>query len=365
MQVVIIGAGIVGASLSFALSQLGATVTVIDANGPASGATGQSFGWVNASFYADKAHFALRAEGIASYRRLGRVLNTRSIAWSGCLCWEETGEAFDNQANDLTTLGYNVKKVSGAEFRSLEPHVDAPKRALHFKDEAAVDAVELTADLLAASNARLIIGCRVEGIETKNGKAVGVRIIGGTVPADRVIVAGGTGSAALLAQRGGELPMLSRPGLIMRSKPVAQILNHVLVAPQQELRQLPSGHILAPTIASHQSDDSEQVEARPDMLADMALKRLNALMPFSDLEWEQVSLAQRPVPQDGMPVVGACGPDGMFAAVMHSGVTLAPIVAEILAQEVIGQTLSGQHAELISRYRPDRFQSGNLRSLNE
>jgi glycine/D-amino acid oxidase-like deaminating enzyme len=157
VQVVIIGAGIVGASLSFALSQLGAVVTVIDAHGPATGATGQSFGWVNASFHADKPHFALRAEGIASYRRLGRVLNTRSIAWSGCLCWEETGEAFDNQANDLTTLGYNVKEVSGAAFRSLEPHVDAPKRALYFKDEAAVDAVELTANTNGRINCPLPI----------------------------------------------------------------------------------------------------------------------------------------------------------------------------------------------------------------
>jgi glycine/D-amino acid oxidase-like deaminating enzyme len=362
VQVVIIGAGIVGASLSFAVSQLGGTVTVIDTHGPATGATGQSFGWVNSSFYADTPHFALRAEEIASYRRLGRVLNTKSIAWSGCLCWEETGEAFERQANDLIALGYSVKEVSGAEFQALEPHVVAPKRALHFRDEAAVDAVELTATLLSVSNARVITGCRVDGIEIKNGKVADVRTVGGIVPADCVIIAGGVGSTELLAPFGVDLPMLKRPGLIMRSRPVAPALNHVLVAPQQEFRQLPSGHILAPTIASHQSDNSEHIETRPDVLADMALKRLIALMPSIDLEWGQVSLAQRPVPQDGMPVVGACGPEGMFTAVMHSGVTLAPIVAETLAQEVMGHPLSSQHAELISHYRHDRFQSDHSHS---
>ena len=360
MKVVIIGAGIVGASLSFALSQRGADVTVIDALGSATGATGHSFGWVNASFYADKPHFALRAEGIASYRRLGRVLNTKSIAWSGCLCWEETGAAFERQVAKLTVLGYNIKEIASAEFRTLEPHVVAPMRALYFKDEAAVDAVELTTDLLTASNARVITGCSVDGVETRNGKVVGVSTVGGVVPADRVIVAGGIGSASLLASLDVKLPMLKRPGLIMRSRCVAPILNHVLVAPQQEFRQLPTGHILAPTVTSHQSDTTDHVEARPDILADIALKRLNALIPDVDLEWEMVSLAQRPVPQDGMPVVGACGPDGVFAAVMHSGVTLAPVMAEILAQEVMGQTLNTQQAELISRYRPDRFQSGQL-----
>lgn len=360
MQVVIIGAGIVGASLAFALSQRGADVCVIDGQTPASGATGHSFGWVNASFHADKAHFELRAEGIASYRRLVGVLNTPSIEWAGCLCWEETGEAFDAQASDLVTLGYDVAEIDGAAFRKMEPNVDAPDRALFFKSEAAVDAVALTVGLLAASNAKVITGCRVDGIETRNGKVVGVRMVGGVVPVDRVVVAGGTGSPELLAPLGVDLPMLTRPGIIMRSRPVAPILNHVLVAPEQEFRQLPSGHILAPTVASHQSDDSEVVETRPDLLADIALKRLNTLITGVDLEWEQVSLAQRPVPQDGLPVVGACGPEGVFTAVMHSGVTLAPIVAEILAQEVMEQPLSNHHADLIAPYRPNRFQSAIL-----
>jgi glycine/D-amino acid oxidase-like deaminating enzyme len=364
VQVVIIGAGIVGACLAFEVSQLGANVTVIDARGPASGATGRSFGWVNASFYADKPHFALRRAGIESYRNLGRRLNLKSVAWSGCLCWEEQGAAFDLQASELTELGYTLSEVDRAGFQKMEPYVDPPNRALHFEDEAAVDAVELTTALLAASNARVISGCNVERIVTRNGKAVGVRIVGGTVRADRVIVASGNGSPKLLAQVGVELPMLERPGLIMRSRPVSPILNHVLVAPNQEFRQLPSGHILAPTVASHQRDDNDQIDTRPDMLADIALKRLNALIPSADLEWEEVSLAQRPVPKDGLPVVGACGPEGLFTAVMHSGVTLAPIVAQILAQDIMGQMLSEHHSELIIHYRPGRFQSGQEKKRN-
>ena len=108
MQVVIIGAGIVGASLAFALSQQGADVSVIDASGPAAGATGRSFGWVNASFYVNKLHHNIRAEGIASYRRLNDALHTNAITWSGCLCLEEQVDAFDNQAADLKAIGYDV-----------------------------------------------------------------------------------------------------------------------------------------------------------------------------------------------------------------------------------------------------------------
>jgi len=357
MQVVIIGAGIVGASLAFALSQQGADVSVIDASGPAAGATGRSFGWVNASFYVNKLHHNIRAEGIASYRRLNDALHTNAITWSGCLCWEEQGDAFDNQAADLKAMGYDVEVLNNSQFQQLEPVVAPPERALYFPQDAAVDGVQISADLLAASGARLITGCHVEGIETKGGQVVGVSTIGGVIPADRVIVAGGTGSAKLLASLDVELPMLLRPELMMRSQAVKPILSHVLVAPSQEFRQLPSGHILAPTVASHQSDTQTHVSSRPDVLADEAMERLNVLIPSIDLNWEEVAFAQRPVPKDGLPVVGACGPDGVFAAVMHSGITLAPIMAEILAGEVLDKATSNYHAGLIANYRPDRFQN--------
>jgi glycine/D-amino acid oxidase-like deaminating enzyme len=87
------------------------------------------------------------------------------------------------------------------------------------------------------------------------------------------------------------------------------------------------------------------------------MERLRNLIPDAALEWASVSLAQRPVPQDGLPVIGACGPDGLFTSVMHSGITLAPLAAEILSKEVLDQSLTNSQVDLIAPYRPDRFQS--------
>ena len=357
MQVVIIGAGIIGATLACQLGSQGAKVTVIDATGPASGATGRSFGWANASFYADEAHYHLRRESLHAYRRLAATSGVSDIRWTGCLCWEETGDAFDAQANALSALGYDLKEIDRAAFAELEPNVSPPKRALMFKTEAAIEPVALTQTLLAHSNARLMFGCRVSGVVVENGAVRGVRVPGGTLPADRVIVASGTGSQAILADVGVHLPMLDRPGVILKTKPVAAILNHILVAPGQEFRQLPDGTILAPTAANHQRDDSDQVAERLDQSADIAMERLRNLIPDTALEWASVSLAQRPVPQDGLPVIGACGPEGLFTSVMHSGITLAPLAAEILSKEVLDQSLTNSQADLIAPYRPDRFQS--------
>ena len=54
---------------------------------------------------------------------------------------------------------------------------------------------------------------------------------------------------------------------------------------------------------------------------------------------------------------GPAGPAGLHVAVMHSGVTLAAITAEIVAAEVTGTGLSNLHADIVAPYRPDRFQS--------
>ena len=71
------------------------------------------------------------------------------------------------------------------------------------------------------------------------------------------------------------------------------------------------------------------------------------------MRWSMVALASRPVPADGLPCVGAVGPEGLYLAVMHSGATLAAGIAEALAAEI----LEGKAAELLDPFRPARFQT--------
>ena len=50
MKVIVVGAGIVGASIAYHLAAAGAAVTVLDAGAVGAGASAKSFGWINASF---------------------------------------------------------------------------------------------------------------------------------------------------------------------------------------------------------------------------------------------------------------------------------------------------------------------------
>jgi glycine/D-amino acid oxidase-like deaminating enzyme len=357
MQTIVIGAGIVGVLCAYRLAKAGAGVTLVEAGQPAQGASGASFGWINASFYADDDHFRLRVAAMAAHRRLAEDIGTRAIQWPGCLCWEETGSDFDQQRDALAQKGYDLREVSRDEFRRLEPQVAAPERALLFAGEGVVDLVALCRDALAAAcrfGARTVAGVRVTGIETAQGRVAGVRTDCGLMSADRVLVAGGVASADLLDGLGIALPMLRRPGLILKTAPMAPCIRHVLVSPGQELRQDSDGCLLAPTAAQHQKDNAASIDENPVVLADRAAARVSALIGRT-INWQQVTLAQRPVPGDGLPVIGPCGPTGLYVATMHSGATLAPLVAELAAQEMSGQALGNMKAALLAPYRPQRF----------
>ncbi|GGY56608.1 FAD-binding oxidoreductase [Parvularcula lutaonensis] len=71
----------------------------------------------------------------------------------------------------------------------------------------------------------------------------------------------------------------------------------------------------------------------------------------SSVPVEQVLIGWRPLPIDGHPVLGA--PEGMpeaYLAVMHSGVSLAPIAGSLAAREI----LTGEEVPTLGPYRPDR-----------
>lgn len=352
-KIIIIGAGIIGASLAFELARQGRSVTVVEAGLPAQAASGRSFGWINASFALSEAHFALRVAGMAAHERLSRALPGLHRC-SGCLWWEETGPAFDATARRLESAGYPLQRLGRAQVLACEPALQhPPDEALFFPTEAWVDAAALTRAMLAGSGARVLTGVKA-GLTTKGGRVTGVSTAFGPIEADQVVIAAGLGAPALLAALGLRLPMLHRPGLLLRTHPVDLRLPHILASPDQEIRQEDDGSLLAPVAASHQSDPGEYLRD-PFGQAEATLARIGRMLGVPNLRAVQVTQADRPVPGDGLPVVGAVpGCEGLWLAVLHSGVTLAAIVAEGLSARITGQA----EMPVLAPFRPERLLGG-------
>lgn len=358
MKTVIIGAGIIGAAAAFRLARAGADVRVIDAG--LGRATDASFGWINGSFYLDPHHHRLRVEGMAAWHRLTSELDL-PVNWCGCLCWETQGAELEAQRDALFALGYTTDLLDRAALAGLEPALaQLPDQALRFAQEGAAESGAAADALLRGAldlGAEVLRGVGAERLLTTSaGQLRGLLTSAGTIAADRVLIAAGTGSQALLEAEGCALPMVPRPALVVRTRPVPPLLSHVLVGPFGELRQLPDGSLLLPAAVGHQADDADRLEGDPVQAAEAALERIRDLLPGVDLALEETTVAWRPVPADGLPVIGAVpgGPEGLWVAAMHSGITLAAITAELVAQEMLaGPTRETER--WLAPYRPDRF----------
>lgn len=351
IRIVVAGAGIIGLFLAECLAARGARVTVVDACAPGSGATAGSFGWVNASFAETDAYFALRAEAVAAWHRSG-LGPAQGVRMGGSLWWEEEGEDFDTQARTLSRRGWQAEVVGRAQIATLEPALKTPPaRAIHAPREGAVDSAPLTGalcDRLRELGAKLVIGPRITGLVRRGSAVTGIATDRGEFAADRVVLALGGGMAAMSSETG--IKVTERAGLIVHTSPVSPCLNGVLMTPGIHMRQACSGAFLIGEIFSGDGPDPDRTERDPLGLAQEMMARLADRIPAAgSARVARVMAARRPVPADGLPVVGQLAP-GAWVATMHSGVTLAPLVAARLAEEI----LSGGEDPLLAPFRPGR-----------
>ena len=84
---IVVGAGIVGTSIAYALQQAGQKVTLIDKDFPAAHASRNTFAWINASYPKQPLNYHLLSRlGLDIYRKWDTHLDL-NINWNGSLEW--------------------------------------------------------------------------------------------------------------------------------------------------------------------------------------------------------------------------------------------------------------------------------------
>ncbi len=362
-QTIIIGAGVVGAAIAWHLAKRGAAVTVLEQSSVAAGASGGSFGWINANFAESPAYFALRHAAMAEYRTLGRSGEADGLEVDlqciGSLWWELTGDAFEHHHQMLSGYGYEVEKINAAQIKALEPGIAAPPQCLYSRMESAVDAKACTETFLHAARqhgAKIKPHCRATDFIMERGKISGVKTPHGELLAKVVVVAAGASTQALLATLDVALPTANRAGIILHTRPVERVVQHVVFAPEVHFWQRSDGVIVAGETFSdngHNDNNNDNADDNSITLADGILGRLKRMLPkVRNLEIGQVVRRTRPIPADGFPALGVpAGLSGLYVATMHSGVTLAPLVGKLVAQEI----LQNKRTALLQPFHLSRF----------
>lgn len=352
-HVIVIGAGIIGASIARSLAKMGAAVTILTER-IGGVATAGSFAWINASWGNPEPYFHLRRHAMAEWKKLAAELPSLPLRWCGSLCWDLPPDRLQAYAAEHGRWGYGIRRVGREEAAALEPELACwPDFALAVAEEGVVEPVDATRLLLAdaqAHGAVLAGNMRVTALIESGGRVVGAVTDRGEARADMVVLAAGTSVAALAASIGIEVPLAMPPGLIVHSRPCRKRLNGLVVAPELHMRQTAAGRVIAGGDFAG-SDPGQD----PRATAEALIAKLKAMLRESDdLALECHTIGHRPTPADGFPVIGrpkAC--DGLYIAVMHSGITLAPAVGVLGAVEILERTQD----ERLAPYRLERFEA--------
>lgn len=305
VRLAVVGSGIIGLSIGAAAAAAGAEVTIVEREGQVGGAaTRASFAWVNA-----------RDHGTTDYAQLRR----RAVAMHHDL---RPRGAFHPVG---ATTGWSLPGEGWLD-------VDAWQR-------------DRMAALLAAGG-RALTSTTVAKISSVAG---GVRLdtvgAGPSLDVDRVVIAAGAGTADLAGAASHRIGTAAGPlGFLATIEPDRHLpdVSHLPQGPGHRLhvRHSPSGGVavqVATLEATHLSDGG------PSSVSALAAAVRQVLAE----EWDQpawlsaqmsIAVAARPHATDGLPLVGSVS-GGRYLALTHSGVTLAPLIAEWVCRELAGETV--------------------------
>ena len=355
-----VGAGIIGAATAYHLARLGARVTVVDANREPRGASYATFGWINANGKEPDHYFELNRAGMEAHRTLAAQLDDASwLHWGGSLEWayEDGMPALHARVVDHAARGYPAAIIDSTGLQELEPglHPDPmPSEIAYFPTEGWADSV-LLIDLLleAAQKTGTTVIRRVRATRVNGGARPSVIAESGDkVAADVIVNCAGSEASLLLAGVGLDIKTAGPPGLNVVTAATSNAPSRVIRSPDVHFRPETAGRVM---IGSTTSNKGLAEGADPHELAVRNLETAARHMPgLGGLEVEEARVARRAVPPDGLPLVGRL-PDSpwLYHVVTHSGVTLAPLLGRLVAEEIVNDT---DHAQLAS-YRPARFVS--------
>jgi glycine/D-amino acid oxidase-like deaminating enzyme len=336
-HVVVVGGGIIGASIAWHLARRGAPVTVLERERAiARGVTGHSYGWVGTGSRLPSEHpagFALEQRALAQFAQLTQALGPLPVAAQGGLIWLDSEQETLAMLAEQQAAGVSMMAVGRERIRELEPGlVQPPDMAIWSPDDFAVEPDALAERLLAAAQgegAKVLEACEVLALEVQGARITGVRTHAGIVPADVVVLANAMGAQSLARQLGQALPIHEAPAVLLRFDAAQVPLRHLLYGQSLEVRPGRGGGLLSAADFPGEAGMAE--------LGRSSLQAVASLFhPSCELSLRSIQAVYRPKTDSGLPLRTFLeGFEGLYVTVAHPGVILAPLMGSEACEDIL------------------------------
>jgi D-amino-acid dehydrogenase len=344
-DVVVIGGGLVGAALAFELTELGATVTLIDRR-DVGRATDAGAGILSPATIIDDddAWLDLCEAAAEHHERMARRFDT---SWSSCGSLSLSTRASDVGALELLAdqvarRRSPVVAITPEEARERLPILGQVQAALWNPDAARLDGRRCCAALLDAARAggATVSDGDVRRLVIQGDRIAAVEVDGvGPLDCSAVVVAGGAWSPAFAEQLGvglgvrpmrGQILHLGVDGTDTSSWPIAQpVFGHYLVP-------WPDSRV---AVGATYEDVGFDPRVTAAGLAEVLREALRVAPGLATASMIEARVGLRPGSVDDRPFLGSLpGFQNAYVATGHGpeGLLLGPFTAKLVAQLIVG-----------------------------
>jgi glycine oxidase len=329
-DVIIIGGGIIGLSLSLALRKRGASVLVVERGEPGREASHAAAGML--SDCALETPAALQPLSRASAQMYPEFVHQLQ---------DESGMNVDlrDQGTLLLLSAEHAGRVEAdeilaARLAELEPALADRRRQAFYLKERSVDPRALTAAALKAAKHREVdisSGTAVTGVILANGRVDGVTTAGTDYHAPVVVNCAGAWAGQISPHQFPTRPVKGQMLCVVGGPKLTRVLRapEVYMVPRSDGRVLIGATVEEAGYDKRTDADTIQRLHRAAVALVPGLERARVLESWAGL---------RPGTPDDLPILGETSTAGYFVAAGHfrDGILLSPVTAEVVAQRVTG-----------------------------
>ena len=371
-DVIIVGAGVQGASLAFHLARRGASVLVLERAAVAVGATGRSSGFV-------RMHYDLESDSRLAWASFPYFLGWQDIVGAGDCGFVRTGflQVMGAELTDQLRANVEMQQRIGIDTRIVDRDEIARLVPGAVTDDIGIAAYEprsgyadptgTAAGFLAAARGfgtRFVGGCQVGAVTVAGGVVVGVETDRGSFAAPVVVDVAGAWAAGLAGTVGLDVPVQAwRHDTAYFGLPAGRGVDFPIVIDDVSgVYFRPEGHdlMLVGLEAGNEvggSPDRAFGSPSPANIEE-AVRRLCSRLPWmADGTLRAAHSGQDGITPDQRPILGQAGPDGFYlvCGLSGTGFKTAPAIGACMSELILdGRTMTAD----ISGYSLERFAQG-------